>query len=236
MLIQRGFSLVELMIGSTVGLLVIAGALQLYTLNLRATSDNLRLSRLNQELRATLELLRGDLRRAGYWALQPGSDFPEHNPFQSAANDIQLGAAGGEADASCILYSYDRNGDGLVGVGPSGTPGSATSNANLEQFGLRLRNAQAQLRSGGSSFSCDSGSWQAITDPDTEITQLQFEIASACFNLQDTGAACSSGAAALLHRQVRITLAARSHSDNSISHSITHNVSIANDKLFATYP
>jgi prepilin-type N-terminal cleavage/methylation domain-containing protein len=130
MLKQRGFSLSELMIGSSVGLLVIAGALQLYLLNLRATNDNLRLSRLNQELRATLDLLRNDLRRAGHWLLDPGLDHPENNPFQSDSNDVHIGAADGEVDDSCILYSYDLNGDRRVGVGPSGTPDASASTVN----------------------------------------------------------------------------------------------------------
>jgi len=236
MLKQRGFSLSELMIGSSVGLFVIAGALQLYLLNLRATNDNLRLSRLNQELRATLDLLRNDLRRAGHWMFYPALDHPEDNPFQSASNDVRFGAASGEAAASCILYSYDLNGDRLVGVGPSGTPGINTSTSNLEQFALRLRAGQAQLRSGGSSFNCTSGSWQAITDPDTEITTLHFEHVDDCFNLSDTAQACTSGDAALLRRQVRITLAARSRSDPNIVQEITQTVAIANDKLFSAYP
>ncbi|HEY9199287.1 MAG TPA: prepilin-type N-terminal cleavage/methylation domain-containing protein, partial [Gammaproteobacteria bacterium] len=106
MLKQRGFSLTELMIGSTVGLIVIAGAVQLYLVNLRATTDNLRLSRLNQELRASLDLLQNDLRRAGYWTFTPVLDSPTDNPFQSADNRLRIGNAAGEADASCVLYSY----------------------------------------------------------------------------------------------------------------------------------
>ena len=235
MLKERGFSLSELMIASAVGLLVIAGALQLYVLNLHATNDNLRLSRLNQELRATLDLLRNDLRRAGHWMFDPALDHPQDNPFQSATNDVRFGAASGEASDSCILYSYDLNGDGLVGVGPSGTPGINTSTSNLEQFAVRLRAGQAQLRSGGS-FTCTSGSWQAITDPDTEITTLHFEHVDDCHNLSDTTQACTSGDAALLRRQVRITLAARSRSDPNIIQEITQTVAIANDKLFSAYP
>ena len=95
---------------------------------------------------------------------------------------------------------------------------------------------QAQLRSGGASYTCTSGSWQAITDPDTEITTLHFEHVDDCFNLSDTAQACTLGDAALLRRQVRITLAARSRSDPNIVQEITHTVAIANDKLFSAYP
>lgn len=236
MLKQRGFSLTELMVGSAVGLLVIAGALQLYLLNLRATNDNLRLSRLNQELRATLDLVRNDVRRAGYWMLEPGTDAPSDNPFQSTGNDIRLGRATGETASSCILYSYDLNGDRLVGVGPSGPSGPATSTDNLEQFGMRLRNGQVQLRNGGTAFECAAGSWQAVTDPDTEITRLHFELIEDCHNLGDTAHDCVAGDAALLRRQIRIALSARSRSDPNIVQELTNTVAIANDKLFSAYP
>lgn len=236
MLRQRGFSLSELMIASAISLFVIAGALQLYSLNIQATNDTLRQSLLNQELRATLDLLRNDLRRAGHWMLEPGLDLAEENPFQSVTNDVQFGAASGETDDSCILYSFDLNGDGLVGVGPSGTPGMNTSTDNLEQFALRLRAGQVQLRNGGSVFSCSSGSWQAITDPDTEITALHFELQQDCLNLIDTEADCSSGAAALLRRQIRISLAARNRDDPNIVQQLNNTVAIANDKIFSAYP
>lgn len=236
MLKQHGFSLTELMIGSAVGLLVIAGAAQLYLLNLRATSDNLRISRLNQELRATLDLLHNDLRRAGYWALEPDSGDPADNPFQSAGNRVRLGHVTGEADDSCILYSYDLNSDQLVGVGAAGTPGLATTAVNLEQFGFRLRDGVIQMRNGGSSFDCTTGSWQAITDPDTEITTLQFTLMETCSNLLDTTQTCLSGEPALLARRIGIAIDGRSRSDNAVSQQLTSTVTIANDILLAAYP
>lgn len=236
MLNQRGFSLTELLIGSAVGLLVIAGAVQLYLLNLRVTGDNLRISRLNQELRATLDLLRNDLRRAGYWALEPGSGDPADNPFQTAGNRVHFGQVSGEADDSCILYSYDLNSDRLVGVGEAGNPGPATTGVNLEQFGFRLREGVVQMRNGGDSFDCTSGSWQAITDPDTEIIILQFTLTETCSNLIDSMQACSSAEPALLHRHIAIAIEGRSRSDTSVTQQLTSTVAIANDILLAAYP
>ena len=232
---NRGFSLTELMVGSAVGLLVIAGALQLYLVNLGATADNLRLSRLNQELRATLGLLRNDLRRTGYWAIEPGAGNPADNPFQAGGVDLRVGQASGEAADSCVLYSYDANGDRLVGVGPSGTAGLHTSNANLEQFGFRLRNGQVQMRNGGSAFDCASGSWQAVTDTDTEVTEFDFVIAQDCVNLRDVAAVCTAGDAALLRRHVQIGIAARSRSDHGVRQRLDSTVVVGNDKLLATF-
>jgi len=236
MLRQCGFSLTELMVGSTVGLLVIAGALQLYVVNIRATSDTVRLSRLNQELRGTLDLLTNDLRRAGYWAFTPGSVTPTDNPFQTDSNDVQLGNSTGEPDNSCVLYSYDLNSDLRVGVGPCGIASPTTSTSNLEQFGFRLRAGQIQMRNGGSPFTCTGGSWQAITDADTEVTGLQFALQEICINLLDVELPCSAGDPGMLRRSIRIALRARSRSDTTITHQLTNSVAFANDKLLITVP
>ena len=236
MLRQRGFTLTELMVGSAVGLLVIAGALQLYIVNLRATSDTLQLSRLNQELRGTLDLLTNDLRRAGYWAFIPGSATPLDNPFQTNGNDLQLGNSTGETANSCILYSYDLNNDLRVGVGPSGVAGPTTSTTNLEQFGFRLRAGQIQMRNGGSPFNCTSGSWQAVTDADTEITGVQFVLQETCINLLDVEQLCTPGDPGMLRRSISIALRARSRSDTEITHQLTNSVALANDKLLPAIP
>lgn len=236
MLNQSGFSLTELMVGSSAGLLVIATALHLYALNVRATADTLRVSRLNQELRATLDLLRGDLRRAGYWAGEPGITQPQHNPFHAPGNDLALGHVAGEPADSCILYSYDANGDRRVGVGPGGAAGATTSTTNLEQFGFRLRNAQIQMRNGGTPFSCGGGSWQAVSDTDTAITRLQFTLLDECISLTDTSRPCAAGDPGLLRRRVRIAIEGHSRSDPSIVQRLDTTVSIANDKLISAHP
>lgn len=232
---QRGFTLTELMIGSSVGLIVIAGAIQLYVVNLRATADNLRLSRLNQELRATMNLLHDDLRRAGYWSFTPDRAVPTDNPFHNTINRLRIGQVAGEANASCVLYSYDLNGDGRVGIGATGG-GPLTNTVNLEQFGFRLRNGQVQMRNGGNGFDCRSGSWQAITDPDTEVTQLRFTLTQTCSNLDDLEHGCTAGDPALVQRHVAIAIAARSRSDQRVFQQLDSTVAIANDLLLAAHP
>ena len=240
----QGFSLIELMIGSVLGLIVVAGALQLYLTNIQATSHSVRSSRLNQELRASLDMLSRELRRSGYWAGEPMVDRPFDNPFQTHTNDLRVDRHPGEAESSCILYSYDLNADKQVGVGASGSAGAQHNRVNLEQFGLRLRNGRLQLRNGGNRFDCGSGVWQGISDADTEITRLAFQLHVQCIPLSTsvtTGAAtgvadCTPGRPALLRRRVAIQLAARSRSDGGISHQLDSEVLIGNDKLLRNHP
>jgi prepilin-type N-terminal cleavage/methylation domain-containing protein len=66
---QKGFSLIELMISLTLGLIVMGGALSIVTSILATNTSTLKMTRLDQELRAVMMMLTRDLRRAGSWGL-----------------------------------------------------------------------------------------------------------------------------------------------------------------------
>ena len=64
---QRGLSIIELMVGLTLGMVVVIGGISLFVSN-ATTSRQLNLeTRVNQDLRAAVDLIARDLRRAGYW-------------------------------------------------------------------------------------------------------------------------------------------------------------------------
>jgi prepilin-type N-terminal cleavage/methylation domain-containing protein len=66
---QRGLSLVELMVGITIGLFIVAAASLLLSNQL---NDNRRLlleTQVQQDLRATADIVSRELRRAGYWGI-----------------------------------------------------------------------------------------------------------------------------------------------------------------------
>jgi prepilin peptidase dependent protein B len=63
--LQRGLSLVELMVGSAIGLMVVAVALLALTHHLRESRSLLLETRLMQDLRTSTELVAHNLRRAG---------------------------------------------------------------------------------------------------------------------------------------------------------------------------
>lgn len=64
---QSGFGLVELMIGLAVGMIVVAAAMGLMTTSLSNSNDNIKMARLDQELRQVMTMLSRDLRRATSW-------------------------------------------------------------------------------------------------------------------------------------------------------------------------
>nr|WP_200374282.1 hypothetical protein [Thiocystis violacea] len=64
---QSGVTLTGLMVGLAVGTLVLSASLQTYLMISEGARDTLMNARLDQELRAALDLMRTDIRRAGYW-------------------------------------------------------------------------------------------------------------------------------------------------------------------------
>lgn len=189
---QSGLGLVELMIATTIGLVALAAIVSVYSSTAQQGSGLLRAMHLQQQLYGVADLIAADIRRAGYWQFDPRLRSPDENPFQPEGHPVRIGALEGEADASCILLAYDLDDDGAVGVGRCGPGGcaAATDGDNVEQFGYRLRQGSIQSRYAGTDFDCNSGYWQAVTDPGIEITRLHFREHSRCVDLLDGNARC----------------------------------------------
>ena len=87
--LQRGLSLVELMVGSAIGLIVVASALLALTHHLRESRGQLLETRLMQDLRTATELVAHNLRRAG--------------PVNETENGVRFSHAGAEAEMAYRL-------------------------------------------------------------------------------------------------------------------------------------
>jgi len=230
-----GFSLVELMVGSTVGLLVLAGAVQLYSINVKASSENLRQARLSHDTRAMLAVMQRELMRSGYWAFDPQSTDPHDNPFTQQAEYLQIGADADQPDSSCILYSYDLNGDGLLGVGSSGVNTATTSIDNVEQFGIRLNTQRLQMRVNGEDYRCETGNWQTLNEETVIVNALRFEPETVCLHATKPDTACEAGQPAWLHSRIKITLVTSLADDADFQQTQTLTVDARNDQWVATW-
>lgn len=156
-----GFSLVELMISIVVGLVVVGGVISIFSSTIKSHSDNLKMTRLNQELRVAMDMMVRDIRRAGYRGdaavalLTPSGQ----NPYTNSSNNLSIGTA-------CIAFTYDAN---------SNYSAAAPTVENGDIFGFRLQNSAIQSRYGGGGTGCNTGNWEAITDGNTvNITTLNF--------------------------------------------------------------
>jgi type IV pilus assembly protein PilW len=151
----RGLSMVELLVGTAVGLLVVATASMLVAQHLRDHRALTIETRLMQDLRSTADMVSRDLRRAGYWG-HAASGVAGDDGMTPAANPYaEVWPAASASDAVGFRYSRDAAENDVVD--------------DNEQFGFRLRNGAVELQLG-------AANWQALTDA-TTLTVTAFSIA-----------------------------------------------------------
>jgi len=80
---NRGVTLIEMLVGLLVGLVVVAAAGSIYISTFRGQTNNTKLVRLNQDLRAMMDIMARDIRRAGFVTSDPVTNFSalQSNPF-----------------------------------------------------------------------------------------------------------------------------------------------------------
>lgn len=173
-----GFTLIELLIALAISLVVLAGATSVYLTSLRLENDNFNLTRLTQDMRAMLDLMQRDIRRAGFATSDPGLNLAglRDNPFFGDAADIRV-----HWNGACIVYAYNRdddaNGDGVSDEVPPAVDGN-------EYLGFRLNAGRLEMRqSGTTNADCDHGSWIALSGPKVEVTALSFALLSSGVNV-----------------------------------------------------
>ena len=214
----HGISLVEVMIGLSVGIILTFGVIVFYSNISKVSNKTLRTVRLEHELQTAMAMMKNDIRRAGYTANAASLvGTGTMNPFMiSGSSDIQVPNAG------CILLTYDLNKDGLL-------PTLNTAGSD-ERFGYRLSNQTIQIRpSSDQSFSCNAGTWENLTNPNImSITNLAFTLTENVEAL-DSSNPPPTGASITI-RQVSIIITGQLVSDPSVSRTISSQVRVRNDK------
>jgi type IV pilus assembly protein PilW len=231
---QRGLSLVELMVGITVGMIVVAGASLLMTTQVNEHRRLVLETQVQQDLRAVADLMLRDLRRAGFWATPqagvwaPGAARPASNPYSAAS-----AALSDDGDRE-ILYSYSRASDysTQVDVAPA-TPENNTLNSN-ESFGFRIHGNVLQSLLGGA--------WQPLTDPETLIVNgFSVELKQRALSLQDyCSTPCPAGSADCPpQQQIRrfdITISGQARHDARVQRTIRVSSRVRNDAISGACP
>ncbi|MCK9564052.1 MAG: prepilin-type N-terminal cleavage/methylation domain-containing protein [Bacteroidales bacterium] len=251
---QRGVGLVELMVAITISLVLLTVALSAFASLSAAAVDALQAARLNQQLRAAMSLMAGELQRSGYvnwraaWGLVDidGDGSTDIRDFYQAVTPLmrEMGGITIGAGGSCILYSYDIDGDG------------GKSTGDFEHFGFRLSAGAIQMKTTGA-HDCNSAGWQAITDGTVTVTEMSFELGTyqdgashaAMYSVSGGGtpagpaAFClpSPGAAGILpdthdtlcveRRSIRIAIAAQLADDPAVTMVLENRVKLRNDRF-----
>jgi len=199
---QRGFTLIELMISITIGLIVLAAVLGMFVSMIKSDSDNLKAIRLNQDLRATMSLIIRDMRRAGADALAVTRGAGPY-PFSNATTRMIV-SPNQQADANaCITFAYDEDEDG-------------NDDGNSERFGYRWDSSEGAVEARQDGALCSAGGWGNITDNKlVQITGLSFNETT----VQE---------GSIFIRQIEVTLSGRLQKDPTVTRQLIETVKIRN--------
>ena len=214
---QSGFSLIELMIAAAIGLLLLSSVMSIFISSMKHTSDSSRFIRLNQELDAVIDLMAGEIRRASFNSTSRGTTAtPTSYKTYLATSNTNFGLT--VLTTSCIVYSYDRDGDGI-------------KDSN-ESFGFRLQGNEVQYRSDGVN-DCTVTGWQAITDPSAiVVTGLTITLVERCVNTtavpstESTTGCPTSTAGDILFKTKKIDIELKGKSTNNASTEKTLKASV----------
>jgi type II secretory pathway component PulJ len=209
----RGLSLVELLVGVAIGLVVVAAASYVAVNQL---GDNRRLlleTQVQQDLRATADLISRDIRRSGYWGSAEagvwhnGGATVVANPYTAVTPD-----ADGDVTQE-VTFVYSRlDEDGVV-------------DADQERFGFKLDNESIRMLIGGA--------WQELTDSNVlrvtrfDVTVRNENVVQSCFKeCAGGGTACWPSQAV---RSFTVEIEASARFDATVRRSIRNNVRLRND-------
>ncbi|NRP09312.1 MULTISPECIES: type II secretion system protein J [unclassified Marinobacterium] len=198
---QKGYTLIELMIGMAVGLIVLSGALFLYLQIFNVSKTTLASTQLNRELSILIDTMSGEIRRHGYSALGSNSYY------QTNSSSLEVNMSG-----DCILYGYDVNSND-----------NEVSDVSSDQKGFRLDSGVIHTKA-DESANCDpvfdKTHWTAITDESVmDISDLTIAL-----NTVST----ANGSVTVYSRSVDLSITA-SHATESLSSTKSVSVLIPNN-------
>ena len=152
--VEQGETLIGLLVGLSVGLVVLAAGSALLATHLRAHRSALQDSHLHADLRSAMDWMARELRKAQYTASAWTTRSPE-----SCADGFCDGPEDFRIDGDEIHFSHDRNHNG-----------QQDSN---ECMGFRLTGTALHAKRSCSA----SGDWQALTDKaNLTITALRWQV------------------------------------------------------------
>lgn len=177
---QLGVSVIEIMVSLVAGLIVVGSVLSFTVSTLQANTQNVEATRLNQDLRSALNLIGGELKRAG-WDENAVRVVDNLSGYTSPFRGIAVGTSVSAND--CIVYGYDNSG-GTAGTVQAGEV-RAFRRVVVDGVGV------IEVHRGGgtavpacdgtaatyTSFppSCSTANWCAFTDPRVvNVTALTF--------------------------------------------------------------
>lgn len=219
---QRGLSLVETMVGLTVGLVVTAAASSLMVGQLGSHRRMSLETQVQQDLRAVADLIQRDLRRAST-RLQPEQAVwtPSQAASANAYADLTVYSENKPVAVNVtgnqIRYRYPR-----TGISDPSAPSSA------DIYGFRLEEQRLEFLLGDR--------WQPLTDDSImKVTQFEVRLNEQPQTLSELcDGACPSTIGCQVVRRVDIALGVESSHDSTVQRHVTLSTRVRADVLQST--
>lgn len=223
--LSLGLSIVELLVGVAIGLFILVGASAMFVNNITNSRQLLLEARINQDLRATVDLLTRDLRRGAYWGNSLAGTLAVGSTSTTMANPYSAVTPTGSTQ---IDYTYTRD-----------TSENNTLDASTEQFGFKLdtTNHAIQMNVGGT--------WQTLTNtdiltiPDNGFTitptETTIDIRASCAKTC-TDSLLTPTCPRIQVRTYNIVLTGTSTLNSAVSRTMRSQVRVRNDAMMGTCP
>lgn len=210
------------MIGTTIGLFVVAGTVSLYATNAASSRRLLAEARLNQDLRAAMDLVSRDLRRSGYWGHAIKGTTITGSGTSTTANPYRGVSSTDDEVNGEVTYQFSRD----------ATEDDAV--ADSEHFGFRLEGGVLKMQT-------EQDSWTPMTDSN-QVTVTQFSITTAPTSIA-LGSLCTVVCAVgtpncptMTVRHFAIRLTGQSVTDTRVERTLEASVRPRNDQLEGQCP
>lgn len=222
----HGLSLVELMIGITISLFILAGATVVMTSQLSDTRRLLLEAQVQQDIRAAADMVTRDMRRAGYWAQAWRTVWPDTlasgmaNPYSRLLPTVATTGTGS--------IEFDRALDESDGV-VVGVDNNIVD--DRDRSGFRYNGTAKTIE-----VMVSIGNWQTLTDPNVlEVTAFSITL-----NARRQALSCSEQCPVVgptgcpmfqTMRDATLEISARAVHDHSVQRSTRSRLRLRNDPI-----
>jgi prepilin peptidase dependent protein B len=233
-----GVSIVELMVGITISLFILAGATLVLTTQLDNNRRLLLEAQLQQDLRTTADMIARDVRRAGYWGKAYCNVWPASrddlvncaapNPYNTMAPAVA------PAPAGTTELVYDRSTDAEGGASfntDDDLVDGGGANRPRERVGFRWNEGSGTIE-----YMVGANNWQSLTDPAVlRVTQFNITLNRQVLPVPCAAAGCQAqgpvcgGPVTVQSRDISFTIVARAVHDANVQRSLRENVRLRNN-------
>ncbi len=231
---SRGMSIVELMVGITISLFIVAGATLVLTTQLDTNRRLLLEAQLQQDLRTAADMISRDVRRAGYWGksfcnIWPAIDDLVACPGQNPYNAMVPANAPAPDGTTSLVYVRSTDAEG-GGFNSDDGAVDAVAGRPRERVGFRWNDADLTIE-----YMVGANNWQALTDKAViQVTQFNMVVNSQVLPVPCAAAGCQArgpicnGPLTVQSRDLTFVIVARAVHDASVQRSLRENVRLRN--------